>query len=118
MFLGLRGEHHLSPLHTADFLSFKDKDFCIWSFKDIFKDKNLLFAVPKDEDFCLSQKVFEIKHVESRSPSLKDKTLLLRVPHTVDFYVLEIPNTKIFFFERQNSTVCAGLYGQNFYFCM
>ena len=48
-------------------------------------DKNLPCTVPKGEDFCPLKTVFEIKHVDSRRPSLKDKNLRLWVPRMADF---------------------------------
>ena len=75
----------------------------------VLQGQNQPSAVLKDEHFCLSKTVFEIKHVEPRRPSLKDKNLRLWVPQMADFYVLERSDTKIFVFERQKSAVCGGL---------
>ena len=95
----------LKPSAHGRFLSFKDEDFCF----RCFKDRNLACAVPKDEDFCISKTAFEIKHVESRRPSLKNKNLRLLVPHTGDFYVLERPNRKTSFLKDKDLPCAVGL---------
>ena len=61
----------IKPTVHGRFLSFKDEDFCFWSFKN----KNLPSAVSKDEDFYLSKTVFEIHHVYSQGLSFKDERL-------------------------------------------
>ena len=62
-------EEELKPTAHGRFLSFKTESFNFWSFRDT----NLPCAISKDEDFCRSKTIFEIKHAESRRPSLKDK---------------------------------------------
>ena len=46
----------LKPTANGRLLSFKDEDFCLWTFKD----KNLPCDEPIEEDFCLSNTVFEL----------------------------------------------------------
>ena len=51
-----------------------------------------------------------VKDVFSRSYNDSDcKLLLLKPPHTADFYIVERPKTEIFVFERQESAVCGRL---------